>query len=334
MIQKRRGIILFLIIILFLSFLFTLKLGQIPISYVDIWTALTKSNQNELLNDIILNLRLPRIVFAILVGAGLSLCGYVMQSTIQNPLADPYILGISSGASLGAAVAISIRFSLKGIIINEIWISIFAFIGALSAMLLVNLISNFRNKSTIIRLILSGVIINSFCIAVTNLLIYFTKDLEGARDITFWTMGSLSDVHWIQVFVLAFILIFVVLYFITQSRSLNLISLGDEPAATLGIDVQKKRKLYLLIITFLTGVIVYQCGIIGFVGLVVPHSVRFICRTSNSSILPILLLGGSIFMLLVDTFSRSIIPNQEIPIGIITSLIGAPIFLLIFIQRK
>ncbi|MDR2270218.1 MAG: iron ABC transporter permease [Sphingobacterium sp.] len=334
MIQSRSGTIFILVIILFSSFLFTLKLGQVSVSYTDIWRTLTEPDQNELLKDIILHLRLPRIVFAVLIGAGLSLCGYVMQATIQNPLADPYILGISSGASLGAAVAISVRVSLKGIIADEVWVSILAFIGALSAMVLVHLISNFRNRTTTTRLILSGVIINSLCIAITNLLIYFTKDLEGARNITFWTMGSLSDIHWSQVIVLAFIQIFVLLYFVTQSRSLNLISLGDEPAGTLGVDVQQKRKVYLLIITFLTGIIVSQCGIIGFVGLVVPHAVRVICRTSNSGILPVLLLSGSIFMVLVDALSRSIIPNQEIPIGIITSLIGAPVFLLIFIQRN
>ncbi|WP_353145476.1 iron ABC transporter permease [Chryseobacterium sp.] len=333
MIKSHKITIFILSIILFLSCVFTLHLGQIPFSYHDIWIAFTNPDQNELLYDIIFHLRLPRIVFAVLIGAGLSLCGYVMQATIQNPLADPYILGISSGASLGAALAISLYTSLS-FMASEVWISLFAFIGALSAILLVHIISNFRGRSTTIRLILSGVIINSLCIAVTNLLIYFSKDLEGARNITFWTMGSLSDIHWGQVIALTFILIIVILYFMTQSRSLNLISLGDEPAATLGVNVQQKRIIYILIVTFLTGIIVSQCGIIGFVGLVVPHAVRVICKTSNSSILPVLLLSGSLFMMLVDTLSRSIIPNQEIPIGIITSLIGAPVFLLIFIQRK
>lgn len=334
MMQSRRSIILVLVIILLLTILFTVRQGQVPISYTEIANVLTMSGNNELFHDIILQLRLPRILFAVLIGAGLSLCGYVMQATIQNPLADPYILGISSGASLGAALAISINISLKSIVSHEVWVSIFAFVGALSAMFFVHLISNSRHKSNTMRLILSGVIINSLCIAFTNLLIYFTKDLERARSITFWTMGSLSEVEWKQVFILAFILLFVILYFMTQSRSLNLISLGDEPAATLGVDVQQKRKIYILIVTFLTGIIVSQCGIIGFVGLVVPHAVRVICRTSNSLILPIILLSGSIFMVLVDALSRSLIPNQEIPIGIITSLIGAPVFLLIFIQRK
>lgn len=324
----------FLISVLFFGVLLSLKVGQVSIYLVDIWNIFIGHSQDDLMIDILFQLRLPRILFAILVGAGLSLCGYIMQATIQNPLADPYILGISSGASLGAALAITLQVILNNLWHSEVWVAICAFIGALLAMICVHLISNFRSKSTTTGLILSGVIINSLCIAITNLLIYFSKDLEGARNITFWTMGSLSDIGWNQVVVLTVILLVVLLYFFTQSRDINLISLGDEPAATLGVNVHKKRNVYIIIVTFLTGIIVSQCGIIGFVGLVVPHAVRVIYGTSNSRILPVILVGGSLFMLIVDVLSRSVIPNQEIPIGIITSLIGAPVFMFIFIQRK
>ena len=194
--------------------------------------------------------------------------------------------------------------------------------------------SNYRGNPTTERIILSGVIANSLCVALTNLMIYLAKDAESIRNITFWTMGSLSNISWIQVFLVAISTLGAIVFFLTQYRSLNLICLGDEAAASLGVNVRKRRNVYILAVTFLTGVIVSQCGIIGFVGLIVPHAVRMACKTSNSNILPIILLSGSIFMLFVDTLSRSILNNQEIPIGIITSLIGAPVFLFIFIKRK
>ncbi|WP_417886053.1 FecCD family ABC transporter permease [Zunongwangia sp.] len=332
--MKRTRTLSILIMILIFSLIGTLGIGQINISFTQIVTAIWNINSDDLITDVIVNLRLPRLLFATLSGAGLALCGYIMQATIQNPLADPYVLGISSGASLGASLAIVLNISLGSIIGNNFVIALFAFLGSLATMVLVTFTSNYRGNPTTERIILSGVIANSLCVALTNLMIYLAKDAESIRNITFWTMGSLSNISWIQVFLVAISTLGAIVFFLTQYRSLNLISLGDEAAASLGVNVRKRRNVYILAVTFLTGVIVSQCGIIGFVGLIVPHAVRMACKTSNSNILPIILLSGSIFMLFVDTLSRSILNNQEIPIGIITSLIGAPVFLFIFIKRK
>ena len=332
--MKRTRTLSILIMILIFSLIGTLGIGQINISFTQIVNAMWNLNSDDLITDVIVNLRLPRLLFAVLSGAGLALCGYIMQATIQNPLADPYVLGISSGASLGASLAIVLNISLGSIIGNNFVIALFAFLGSLATMVLVTLTSNYRGNPTTERIILSGVIANSLCVALTNLMIYLAKDAESIRNITFWTMGSLSNISWIQVLLVAISTLGAIVFFLTQYRSLNLISLGDEAAASLGVNVRKRRNVYILAVTFLTGVIVSQCGIIGFVGLIVPHAVRMACKTSNSNILPIILLSGSIFMLFVDTLSRSILSNQEIPIGIVTSLIGAPVFLFIFIKRK
>ena len=332
--MKRTFTLSILIMILIFSLIGTLGIGQINISFTQIVNAIWNLNSDDLITDVIVNLRLPRLLFATLSGAGLALCGYIMQATIQNPLADPYVLGISSGASLGASLAIVLNISLESTMGNNFVIALFAFLGSLATMVLVTFTSNYRGNPTTERIILSGVIANSLCVALTNLMIYLAKDAESIRNITFWTMGSLSNISWIQVFLVAISTLGAIIFFLTQYRSLNLISLGDEAAASLGVNVRKKRNVYILTVTFLTGVIVSQCGIIGFLGLIVPHAVRMACKTSNSKILPIILLSGSIFMLFVDTLSRSILNNQEIPIGIITSLIGAPVFLFILIKRK
>lgn len=325
-------ILLLLFILLILSVFLSLRIGQLSISFSEIVEVFQK-REHGLPQDVIVNLRLPRTLFAALTGCGLALCGYVMQASIQNVLADPYILGVSSGAALGAALAILVGSPLHHILPQEIVISLWAFVGAISAITLVNIIAGYKRRQTSTRLILAGVIVNVFCTAVSNMLIYLANDVEGIRSITFWTMGSLSDISWLQVAILTIVLLFSILYFFTQLRTLNILSLGEDTASTLGVNIYQKRKIYTIIVTILTGIMVAQCGIIGFVGLIVPHAVRAICKTSNSSILPLVLLSGSIFLVLVDLLSRVLIEYQEVPIGIITSIIGAPVFLLIFLKQ-
>lgn len=320
---------------LFLLLLFTcvlsLKYGQMDISLRDILHSIT-CYDGSITSDVIINLRLPRVLFAALAGCGLALAGYVMQASVQNPLADPYILGISSGASLGAAFALFLGSSLP-FIQSELTVSFSAFVGALLAIVLVHLTANYRGRTTSVRLVLAGVIVNTLCTSIINLLIFSAKDIEAIRSVTFWTMGSLADISWTQVAGFGIVLFLIIGYFMTQLRPLNLISLGDETASTLGINSHKKRKHYILVVTLLTGIMVAQCGIIGFVGLIIPHAVRGICKTSSSQILPLVLISGSIFLVIVDLLSRIILENQEIPIGIITSIIGTPIFLFIFIKQ-
>lgn len=316
---------------LLISIAISLKLGQLDISFQEIYNTFL-FHEDELITDIIFNLRLPRIIFAALVGCGLALCGYVMQASVQNPLADPYILGISSGASLGATFFLLVNFTI-GSLGQEILISISAFLGAVLAIGLVYITATYKGKLTTTHLVLAGVIVNTLCTATSNMLIYTAKDIEGIRSVTFWTMGSLANISWFQVSGVAFVLLLCIIYFLTQLRTLNIISLGDDTAITLGVNTHLKRKIYILIVTLLTGIMVAQCGIIGFIGLIIPHAIRAICHTSNSNILPVVLLSGSVFLVLIDLLSRVALSNQEIPIGIITSVIGAPIFLIIFLKK-
>lgn len=321
-----------LFILLLSVVILALRIGQLDISFSEIFKILWGKGHG-FSQDIIVNLRLPRILFAALAGCALALCGYVMQSSLQNVLADPYILGISSGAALGAAFAILTGFS-AGAIPQEMAISFCAFTGAVSAIVWVYIITGSKMNQSNTKLILAGVIINVLYTAISHMLIYMANDAEGIRSVTFWTMGSLADISWPQVGILSIFLLPVILYFSAQSRTLNALSLGEETAFTLGIDVRKRKKIYILAVTILIGIIVAQCGIIGFVGLIVPHAVRMVCRTSNSGILPVVLLSGGLFLVLVDSLSRVLVQYQEIPIGIITSIIGAPLFLLIFFKQN
>ncbi len=278
-------------------------------------------------------IRVPRTIMAIFVGAGLSLCGVVMQTSVQNPLADPYILGVSSGASLGATFAILIGFSFGGFF-STLGISVWAFIGAFIAVIGVLSLSSIGGKITSVKLVLAGTIMNAILSALSNLVIYLANNAEGIQTVTFWTMGSLTSAKWDNIFLPASIVVVLLLFFMTQSRVLNTMMMGEDVAITLGIDVSFYRKLFLVLTSFVTGVLVATCGIIGFVGLTVPHICRSLVGSDNKLLVPFASLFGATFLLSCDILSRVFIENTELPIGVITSLIGAPIFMYILLRKN
>jgi len=282
--------------------------------------------------NIIWQIRFPRVLLAMLTGMGLSLAGAVMQTTVQNPLADPYILGISSGASLGATFAIMIGFGGTSIL-AQLGLSFWAFLGAVTAALLVLLLSNVNGQMNSIKLILSGMVLNALFTAFSNFIIYIANDAEGIRSVTFWMMGSLAGASWSKLPLIATVVLICFLFFLTQERILNIMLLGDEAAITLGVNLRFYRKLYLVITSILTGIIVANSGMIGFVGLIIPHIVRGIVGSNHRYFLPLSVFSGSLFMVWSDILSRIILPTVELPIGILTSLIGAPLFIYIFIKK-
>lgn len=335
---KTSFIILSLGIALLLSTVVSCAIGQLEISILEIcetvFSTLVHPDliHEDLYADIIFNLRLPRILLAALVGCGLAMCGSVMQVSVQNPLADPYILGISSGASLGATFSILIGWG-TGTIIGELGVAVWAFSGAVLAIAFVFFIAGFKNKISSVRLILAGVIINTLCISISNFLVYFAQDAEGIRSVAFWTMGSLANADWGQVKVLFILLALCSIYLLSQRKIMNIMLNGDEIAITLGVDGNLYRKIYMAVVAILTGFMVANCGVIGFVGLTIPHIIRGIMKTSDNKNLPIVMLAGAIFLVWADFLSRTLIYNGEIPIGIITSMIGTPLFLFVFIQK-
>lgn len=280
--------------------------------------------------DIVWDLRLPRILLAAMAGAGLSVCGAVMQASVQNPLADPYILGVSAGASLGATFAILLGgtglFGSFGIIVC-------AFIGALAAAALVMSLSSLGGSSSTVKIVLSGTVANAFFLSLANFIIYISNNVQGISNVTFWNMGSLAAASWPTLLLPAVTVVLGSLYLLSQTRILNTLMLGEETALTLGVNAARMRYRYMLLTALLTAVIVSACGTFAFVGLMVPHIVRGFTGADHRRLIPATVLGGAVFLIWADTLSRTILSSGELPIGIITALTGAPFFLYILIKR-
>lgn len=279
---------------------------------------------------IILNLRLPRIILAALVGAGLSVVGTSFQSIFKNPMADPYVLGISSGAALGATITI-----ILGLDANLFGMSLMtgnAFLGAILTTLLVYNIARVGNKVPTITLLLSGIAISYLLSAIISILMIFHRD--SIERIVMWTMGNLSAASWNQVGILTLIIIPCTLGICFFSRELNMMLLGEESARNLGVEVDRVKKIILFISTLMVAGIVSFSGIIGFVGLIVPHMIRILFGSDHRRVIPLSAILGAIFLILCDTVARSIAPPAEIPVGIITSMLGVPFFLYLLYKSK
>ncbi|WP_432205761.1 FecCD family ABC transporter permease [Pseudolactococcus reticulitermitis] len=325
-----------------LSVIVSVSNGQADISFWDVGRILVNKMSQGTIGEIkdlpvssvniIWFIRMPRILLAIFVGLGLALCGTVMQAVVQNPLADPYILGISSGSSLGATFAILIGFG-SGSFLSQFGIGLGAFAGAMIATLSVLMLSNIGGRMTSVKLILSGSVISSLFGSVSNLIVYLAGNSEGIKTIQFWLMGSLASATWSKLGMLIVPVLLVFGFFLTQSRLLNVMLLGDEAAVTLGVSLSRYRRLYMAMTSLTTGLIVANSGMIGFVGLIVPHIVRGLFGSDHKVTLPLTAVCGALFMIWADLISRILIHNVELPIGIITAMIGAPLFIYIIIKK-
>lgn len=283
---------------------------------------------DQIEKEIIVNIRMPRILMAIFVGGGLSLCGVSMQGLFRNPMADPYILGMSSGAAVGAAFAIVLGFSK---IFGTIAITFFAFTGATITIFVVYNLAKTDGMIPTETLLLAGIAVSFFLHAIVSFLKLIASN-EALRDIVLWLMGSLSSVRWGDFFI-SFPLITIgsaVLYWF--SYELNALQFGEETAMHLGMEVENVKKIVLIVCSLVTAVSVATCGIVGFVGLVVPHIVRILVGGDHRILLPLSAISGGIFLLFADTIARVINGVSEIPVGIITAAIGAPWF--IYLLRK
>ena len=332
-------VMLLLAVLLVLAFLWALSIGTVKLSFVQIYEGIVNQFTSGMaietagqgpVHDIIWLLRLPRLVLAALVGMGLSVCGVIMQAVVKNPLADPYILGISSGASLGATAAILLGI---GVALGENFVGIAAFIGAFAMSLGVLFISNLGGRSNSIKLLLAGMALSAVCGAFSSFIVYFANNKEGMQTIAYWMMGSFAGAKWETLAVIGPIVVLAVMFFWTQSRMLNLMLLGDESALTLGTDLHIYRQIYLLVSSLIVGFVVYAAGMVGFVGLVVPHVIRMLVGTDHKKLIPVSALTGAVFLVIADGLCRVIIPRTELPIGILISLIGAPCFVYLMIKK-
>ena len=333
------GVCLLLLLLLCAAIFWALGIGTVHLPAEAIWSAVGAQFASGTpvdapgkgpVHDIVWLLRLPRLLLAVAIGAGLSVCGVIMQAIVKNPLADPYILGISSGASLGATAAV-----LRGVgaAFGENAVGVSAFVGAFAISLGVLFIANLGGRANAVKLLLGGMALSAVCSAFSSFIIYFANNKDGIQTVTYWLMGSLAGANWDTLPVIGGIVVLAVLFFWTQSRILNLMLLGDESAVTLGKDLHGYRQAYLLVSALIVGFAVYAAGMIGFVGLVVPHVVRMLIGTDHKRLIPVAALSGAVFLVVADGLCRVIIPRTELPIGILISMIGAPCFIYLMVKR-
>ncbi|HDZ9833532.1 TPA: iron ABC transporter permease [Yersinia enterocolitica] len=273
---------------------------------------------------VVLSIRLPRILIAALTGAGLSVAGASLQGIFRNPLVGPQIMGVSSGAALGGAIAIVLFSSLM-------LTTTFAFMGGLLAMILVYFIGRYGGNTQVLMLILAGVVVGAFFTALISLLTYFADPNSTLPTIVFWLMGSFATINYHKLLLVAFPVLFGILLLLLLRFRINVLSLGDETAAAMGVVVGKTRWWVLIAVTLITAATVAVAGSIGWVGLVVPHIARMIVGPDHRKLLPVATIFGAIYMIIIDTLARSA-TSAEIPLGVLTALIGAPVF--IWLLRK
>jgi iron complex transport system permease protein len=277
---------------------------------------------------IVWHLRTPRVLLALLVGAGLAVAGGVLQSVFRNPLADPYVLGISSGASVGASAVLVLGFAILG----DATIFVAAFCGALVSFALVLLISRLLGSMSPQTMLLAGIAVTFAMSAVTSFLMYVAAN-EGeegiAISVLFWMLGGLGAARWDSVGWVFLVLVPVLPIVLLSGRTLTLTLIGDEAATALGVNLRRFRLQMVVLVSLLTGVLVAFSGGIGFVGLVVPHAVRSVTGSNARILLPISALAGAAFLVSADLVARTVFAPADMPIGIITALVGSPVFVLL-----
>ncbi len=330
-----------LVIILFFLVIFASSIGSADLSFKD--TAKIFGSYvpgiNNFINisdikpqyfDIITKIRLPRIFISILVGIALASSGVIFQGIFRNPMADPYIIGVSAGASFGATIGLLIATGIR--ILNISSVSLFAFLGAIATTFLVYNISRVRNRVSVLTLLLSGVALSALLSSINSFILMF--EAHDLAKVIFWLMGGLTAASWQQFFVIFPIVVLLLIISSFFLNDLNIISLGDERATQLGVNTENVKRLLLILASLIAAAAVSVSGLIGFVGLITPHILRLIVGPDHKILYPTSAVAGGIVLLVSDTIARTMLSPREIPVGIITSIIGVPFFLYLLIRSK
>ena len=307
-------------------------LGKYEVSVSDIFLIIrdlvfkTKSNVDEMSRNVILGLRLPRVIAALIVGMSLSISGVAFQGIFNNPLVSPDFLGVSQGACIGASIAILLSM-------NAIFVNVFAFVGGIISVIITMMITRVIKFKSQINLVLEGIIVGTLMSSILGFIKFIADPDTELASITYWTMGSFSyvDINVVIVSVILVIAFGIILY--KLSWKIDILATGDAEAKILGLDVMLVRRIVIISSTILTATSICIAGTIGWVGLIIPHFARIIVGSSNKKLFPIAALSGGIFMILVDTLTRSI-GNIEMPVSILTGFIGAPVFLLLLYVKR
>ncbi|MGI5352014.1 FecCD family ABC transporter permease [Streptomyces sp. CA-250714] len=317
------------VLALAISIAAAITVGQAGLGVTDVWRVVIErlggadAGVSPLREGIIVELRLPRAMLAALCGAGLGLCGAVLQSLLRNPLADPFVLGVSSGASTGAVAVV-----VLGVGGGALSLSAGAFAGAALSFALVLLLAH-TSGGTTDRVLLSGIAGMQLFSALTSLIVFTSADAEQTRGVLFWLLGSLGSADWNEVALGAAALVVALVVCLARADALDAFAFGSEAAASLGVPVRRVRLTLLLVTALLTAVLVSSAGAIGFVGLVLPHAARALTGPAHRRLLPVTALVGAVFLVWVDTAARTLLAPRELPVGVATSLLGVPAFVVI-----
>ncbi|WP_150539000.1 FecCD family ABC transporter permease [Actinobacillus vicugnae] len=316
-----------LAVALLLSGILAANFGALSISWMDLWSLSSDDSQWQ----IWFNIRLPRILLAVLVGAGLAIAGTLFQGLFHNPMADPALIGVNSGASLAVAL-----FMLMPNILPEQWLlygtMFVAFIGSMLVASLIYLLG-YQGQASVNKLLLAGIAINALCFSLVGILTYVSND-QQLRQFSLWTMGSLGQAQWQSLLVASIVMIPTAVFALSLARALNLLQLGEEEAHYLGVNVVRLKKALVLSGALLVGCAVAVSGAIGFIGLVIPHLVRFKFGADHRWVIPASAICGAMLLLWADSLARTMVAPAEIPVGMLTSFLGAPYFLWLVIKYK
>lgn len=294
------------------------EVGRSVATHLGLGGALGLEPLPTLRDGMVWQLRMPRILTAAAVGAGLALCGAVMQSLTRNPLADPYLLGLSSGASLGAVLVL-----LAGV---PLLLPVAAFVGAVGALALALSLAGALGTITPTRTVLAGLAISQLCAAAVSFVIFWSAKGDAFREVLSWLMGSVASATWTSVAIAGGAVLVLGTMLALTGSVLDAFTFGDTAAAALGVPVNRARWILLIGVALLTGALVSQSGSIGFVGLILPHAVRLFTGARHRLLLPLSALAGASFLVWADTLARTVFEPRELPVGIVTAAIGAPVF--------
>jgi len=337
--QRARIVLVVLGVVLCLTAVFSLTAGASDASILTLLRGFVSGEGAETFQRdhlIIMEIRLPRIILGMLIGAGLAVSGAVMQGLFRNPLADPGLVGVASGASLGAVSMIVLGGSVLAPVIAVLGIyalPLAAFFGGLATTLLLYRVATRRGRTSVATMLLAGIALGALAGAATGVLVYMADDRQ-LRDLTFWGLGSLAGATWSKIVAAGPIIAVVLIAAPMLARGLNALALGEAAAGHLGIQVQRIKNVAIVTVAAATGATVAVAGGIGFIGIVVPHMLRLSIGPDHRYLLPASALLGAILLLLADAVSRTIVAPAELPIGIITAMCGAPFFLWILLRQR
>lgn len=335
MYRKNKFFIPFLAGLLIVVLIMAIAFGAVPISLADMYSSLqhffSGQKAGNIPEAVFLQIRLPRVLLCAITGAILAVSGVLMQGLFRNPIVEPGLIGTSAGAAFGASVVFVLSASLSPalkIFANMYMVPLFAFAGGLVATALVYMLARTTSRVSVLSLLLIGIAVNAIGLSGTGFMSYIARDPQ-ARNITFWNLGFFTGATWTQVYIVGAVAALIFSIALRYSKQLNALLLGEEEASYLGVDANKLKRTIMILNTAMVAVATAFVGVISFVGLIVPHVLRLLIGSDNKKLLPASMFAGAIILTLADMGARLLLAPTEIPVGIITSLVGAPVFIIL-----